>query len=368
MPRLLTRGVRAAVLGVVVSAGVPAKADTLVVAADAYTTSSAPNIKGGAVVGLPVRATTRGLSVRTFVRFNLAALPTGATISKATLRVWVSAVTTSGTVEVAPVLTPWLEGTLNHATAPTLGSAVATLPVATANRKNWVSVDVTALVQEWLDGTLPNNGIALQGVAPFAAVIDSKENVTSSHPMELEVALTSQGPEGQQGPPGPPGATGGQGPQGDAGPQGATGATGPQGPPGTGLSSLQVALLRWYDGGARGPDFAVEASPFGVAFDGDHIWVANAASDEVSKLRASDGANLGTFPTGALPVGVAFDGANIWVTNNSDLSVSKLRASDGASLGTFPVGVNPYFLAFDGANVWIANGGDNTVTKLRALD
>ena len=63
--------------------------------------------------------------------------------------------------------------------------------------------------------------------------------------------------------------------------------------------------------------------PQGIAFDGANIWVANFASDNVSKLRASDGANLGTFATGNYPVGIAFDGANIWVTNDFSDSVSK---------------------------------------------
>jgi DNA-binding beta-propeller fold protein YncE len=48
----------------------------------------------------------------------------------------------------------------------------------------------------------------------------------------------------------------------------------------------------------------------------------------VTKLRASDGVVLGTFPVGNAPAGIAFDGANIWVANLSN-SVTKLRASEG---------------------------------------
>jgi DNA-binding beta-propeller fold protein YncE len=59
---------------------------------------------------------------------------------------------------------------------------------------------------------------------------------------------------------------------------------------------------------------------------------------------------------------VTFDGANIWVTNSSG-SVRKLRASDGANLGTFPVGTNPLGVAFDGANIWVANASSNSVSK-----
>ena len=83
----------------------------------------------------------------------------------------------------------------------------------------------------------------------------------------------------------------------------------------------------------------------------------------MTKLRASDGANLGTFPVGLFLQGLAFDGANIWVASFGDNSVVKLRASDGASLGTFPVGDAPQGLAFDGANIWVANSNGNSVSK-----
>jgi len=60
-------------------------------------------------------------------------------------------------------------------------------------------------------------------------------------------------------------------------------------------------------------------------FDGAHIWVTNYGDGSVTKLRASDGATLGTFPVGYdFPTGIAFDGANIWVTNEYGVCVSKL--------------------------------------------
>jgi Protein of unknown function (DUF1566)/Collagen triple helix repeat (20 copies) len=192
------------------------------------------------------------------------------------------------------------------------------------------------------------------------------------------------GQEGAAGPAGPPGPQGVQGPAGAPGPQGVPGVTGPQGPPGIdgvpgpqgvpgptgpagpggGLKEMKAALLQWYR-----QDFAVGSQPLGVAFDGANIWVANNVGNNVSKLRASDGANLGTFSVGPGPNGVAFDGANIWVTNFSNNSVTKLRASDGANLGTFAVGNGPFAVAFDGANIWVTNvGSDSTVSKLRASD
>ena len=47
----------------------------------------------------------------------------------------------------------------------------------------------------------------------------------------------------------------------------------------------------------------------------------------MTKLRASDGANLGNFSVGSDLLGVAFDGANIWVANRASKTVTKLRAS-----------------------------------------
>ena len=61
-----------------------------------------------------------------------------------------------------------------------------------------------------------------------------------------------------------------------------------------------------------------------MAFDGTSIWVANGGSDNVTKLRASDGAALGTFLVGSSPDAVAFDGTSIWVANADSHDVTKL--------------------------------------------
>src|SRR4029450_8638115 len=77
--------------------------------------------------------------------------------------------------------------------------------------------------------------------------------------------------------------------------------------------------------------FSAGGPAAGLAFDGENLWVANGASDSVTKLRASDGAIgqrvfLDRF---AHPSAVVFDGANIWAAGTS---VFKVRASDGTIL------------------------------------
>ncbi|MCG8408046.1 MAG: hypothetical protein MI923_22840 [Phycisphaerales bacterium] len=125
-----------------------------------------------------------------------------------------------------------------------------------------------------------------------------------------------------------------------------------------------VAMMRW---DLLNQKFPTGESPHAVAFDGANIWVTNRHGDNVTKLRASDGANLGTFPVGNFPVAACFDGANIWVASAADSNVMKLQASDGAVLDTFNTGGSPWALAFDGSNIWVVNL-TGSVTKLRASD
>jgi hypothetical protein len=53
----------------------------------------------------------------------------------------------------------------------------------------------------------------------------------------------------------------------------------------------------------------------------------------------------------------------VWVANEEGHSVTKLRASDGAVLGTFVAGLGPHSVAFDGANVWVTTGGPDDSTS-----
>jgi hypothetical protein len=139
------------------------------------------------------------------------------------------------------------------------------------------------------------------------------------------------------------------------------------------------SFLRWVSAKMAGNQFVAGANPFGVAFDGANIWVTNNGSNTVTKLRASDGACVGTctfrvtgFAASANPLRVAFDGANIWVVFSSGFGVTngvtKLRASDGTTLGTYSAGGYPVDVAFDGDNIWVTDAIQGVVRKLRTSD
>jgi YVTN family beta-propeller protein len=161
----------------------------------------------------------------------------------------------------------------------------------------------------------------------------------------------------------------GTGPAGAAGPPGPPG---PAGPAGATFNPLQIALLRWYeiaDAGLAvtvGPSTPGSSNPTELAFDGASMWVTNASSNSVTKLRASDGAVLANVTVGTGPAGIAFDGASLWVANTSDGTLSRIDASTAnVFAATVTVGVGPSELAFDGANIWVTNFGSNSVTKVK---
>ncbi len=179
--------------------------------------------------GCDATAQCQGLAL-----FDLSTLPVGASVDRAVLRVWVDRAWDGGTVQVLPVLGEWQEDAVSAATLPPIGSPIAAMTVDAATRARYYTVDVTNLVQDWLDGSLPNHGIALVGDATDSVWVDfvAKEGTGLGQPMEIEVVQLIAGPQGPSGPAGPEGPAGPQGatgPAGPAGPQGPTGETGPQG-------------------------------------------------------------------------------------------------------------------------------------------
>jgi hypothetical protein len=193
---------------------------------DTYVANSSRNNNYGTRPSLIVQSGTT-----TFIQFDLSALPQNVPVAKATLRLFVNSVSQSGNFDVYQVNNSWTEGGMNYNNAPGLGgSATGTHPVSltSSNENDFVNIDITSLVQDWVSGITPNYGIALQAQSNNGTFyFDSKESSTTSHEPELEIVLN--GPAGPQGPQGPTGLTGSQGPAGAAGAKGATGATGAQG-------------------------------------------------------------------------------------------------------------------------------------------
>jgi hypothetical protein len=172
-------------------------------AADAYVTAGAPNANNQFVPSNHVGGTGNR---RSFVRFDLGTLPTGTPgtqVAKATLVLFADTASPGSTFDVVRVNGAWSESTITNNSAPALGAAVAT--AVPAGNNTFVTVDVTALVRDWVDGVTPNHGVALVAGASGASIdFDSKENGNTSHQPRLDITLN--GPAGPQGPQGAPGA------------------------------------------------------------------------------------------------------------------------------------------------------------------
>jgi len=357
---------------------------------------------------------TVGPTNNTYLKFKISPAivqgTQGTDLAKATLKIYVGNVSTAGTIDIYELTTSWNERGVTANTAPAMGVLVNTAVQIDPSRKGqYLAIDVTQAVRDWLDGSA-NNGLVLLSAGGAIVTFDSKENSQTSHDAELILTFTkagAQGPAGPAGPQGEAGPKGDAGPQGAAGPQGEAGVpglkgdrgdvgpqgptgpqgtpgiqgpqglqgpqgpAGPQGPPGSASVSpfdpLLLAKLRWDLLPAINPNVVVGTAPTGATFDGANIWVANSGNDSVTKIRASDGAVLGTFAVGASPQGLMFDGSNIWVANGNGNSVTRLLASDGSVVGTYPINGKPMRIAFDGTDVWITTFGSSLI-RMQASD
>jgi hypothetical protein len=252
--RLIRLGLRFWLLSVVFAQTLLAQAPP---SADTFVSSSTPKINYGPSFALIV-----GQGSTTYVQFNLAGTPTGASISKATLRLYVDAVAKSGTFDVYQLNNGWSENTLTYNTPPPALGVSATgghpVSISSSSWNQFLLIDITSLVQGWIGGTIANHGVALALTSGSTGSFsfDSKESLLTGNGPELDIILSNgagpQGPAGPIGPVGPQGATGaagapGQqgtaGPTGPVGPQGISGIAGPagaQGPTGTpGIDGLQ---------------------------------------------------------------------------------------------------------------------------------
>lgn len=140
----------------------------------------------------------------------------------------------------------------------------------------------------------------------------------------------------------------------------------------------RVAVLRWYESNETEIDLALDDRPGAIAFDGEHMWIANRGDEDISdddavtKINAITRKVVADFAVGKSPTAIAFDGENIWVANSGDNDLTKFK-TDGTKKKTLPAGVagrgvRPVALAFDGEFMWVVNEGDGEVVKYDVED
>ena len=169
---------------------------------DAFTSSALPNANYGVSLGLVVQSPTAtgtmvspaefsGFTANTYLKFDLAALPSNAVpgnIAKANLRLYVDFVVSPGTFDVYQAAGPWNEATLTAGNAPGIvGSPINQSPILVTTALKYIDIDITSAFAN----SPPANGFVLvpsKGSNIFAS-FDSKENPLTSHDPDLTVSV-----------------------------------------------------------------------------------------------------------------------------------------------------------------------------------
>jgi YVTN family beta-propeller protein len=118
------------------------------------------------------------------------------------------------------------------------------------------------------------------------------------------------------------------------------------------------------ESGAVQDEIPVGAQPSGMAVGDDgSVWVANFGDATVSRIDPNSG-DVESIEVGEGPYGIAVEGNAVWVSNRTDDSVLRINAaSDRPDSMAVTIGSNPKGVAIDDqGQVWVANAGDDTVS------
>jgi hypothetical protein len=158
--------------------------------ADSYTNTAASTTNYGARTTINVDGATQ----TGYIQFDLSEIPSGATVSKAMLKLYVNTVNTAGSFNVDYVNGAWTETTIDASNAPALGGNIASnVTITKASKSQYIQVDVTTALQAWLSGSQINDGVALVADGATDVTFDSKENISTSHAPELDIVFGGNG-------------------------------------------------------------------------------------------------------------------------------------------------------------------------------
>jgi hypothetical protein len=184
---------------------------------DAYVTSTSTSGNYGGNASLFVQTGGASGGVFSYLRFDLSRIPTGAALGsgavtsamvrKATVRLYLTAVTGVGNFDVYEVLGSstsqnWTESSITYNSQSSYSlKSIATgvnLIQATSQKLHYIDVDITQAVKDWLDylngaGGQYNNGIVIKpSTSPLSSIsvaFSSKEDSTYSHDPELNIVF-----------------------------------------------------------------------------------------------------------------------------------------------------------------------------------
>jgi hypothetical protein len=136
-----------------------------------------------------------GADRRGLVRFNLSGIPTNATITSAKLYLYEKSNKTGQVTYTYRVTTNWNESivTWNSWTTPggDFDSSISYFTYIPDQNNCMLTLDITSLVQLWVNGTYPNYGLLLYSTGPNHTIsYVTREDTTLSEQPKLDIVYT----------------------------------------------------------------------------------------------------------------------------------------------------------------------------------
>lgn len=145
---------------------------TLTAVADATILEGYPGVNAGTTSDMWAGYDDGALSppgriVRSLIRFDLSGIPSNATVQSARLRVYYAGYrdypNRVRTITAYRIVGDWTESGVTWNNKPSPGTAYGSVAINSDQNWGWRELDVGALVQGWINGTIPNQGVMLRG-------------------------------------------------------------------------------------------------------------------------------------------------------------------------------------------------------------
>lgn len=136
---------------------------------------------------------------RGLVKFDLSSIPAGSTVTSATLYLYEQGNKLGQTTYIYRVTSNWSENTVTWNSWPTPGgnfdSGTAYFSFIPDQNNCMVTLDITSLVQAWVNGTYSNYGLMLYSTGPNHIIsYASKEDGTASRQPKLNIVYSVPSP------------------------------------------------------------------------------------------------------------------------------------------------------------------------------
>ncbi len=140
----------------------PSHADTKTFnsSADTYVSAEMPATSFGSEALVGVGTGDWQTGIKAYIRFDLAQIPVGSTVSSAKLRLYCTGLFDNGYVVVARASENWTES-LTWQNLP--GSETPAIPSTPSGQSTWWEIDVSSIVRKWIENGDTNRGFSLEG-------------------------------------------------------------------------------------------------------------------------------------------------------------------------------------------------------------